>query len=210
MLVQARGMLIAVRLVPTPSSTNLLSPSLSVTSHLILSFSLLSPLILNTGLVCRTLVVQSSYTRTCVHEQSVAKVHTKATSFLCVSAVNARTSHRVYIDLDGAWTSPDTRTRAASRAPSDNARDPCATPLFFLLLFHPKSPRRALALDISCYILAISILFTILFFLPYLSSFISYFSLFFCHGQRFSLASSFSSFSQFTCPFHILCIFLIH
>lgn len=64
-------------------------------------------------------------------------------SSLCVREcrlMHVHLSPRIYIDLDGAWTSPDTRTRAARRAPrlGHNAREIRATPLFFLLLFHPE------------------------------------------------------------------------
>lgn len=67
-------------------------------------------------------------------------------------------SRRVYIDLDGAWTSPDTRARA--RRLGHNARREIrvrhATPLFFLLLFHPEVLGAPLRREISPPIFSLS------------------------------------------------------
>lgn len=65
---------------------------------------------------------------------------------------------RVYIDLDGAWTSPDTRTRAASRARHRTMLEIRATPLFsafFFSILNPESSARPCVgylLLYSCYL----------------------------------------------------------
>lgn len=104
----------------------------------------------------------------------------------------------VYIDLDGAWTSPDTRTRAASpaRAVSDTMLGEIrATPLFFLLLFHPESSARPCVGYLLLYSRYLDTFHDLL--LSFVTSAVSssplFFSLLFYTANDSSLGPSFSS-----------------
>ena len=128
-------------------------------------------------------------------------VYTKATSLLSMRErvpVNARTSLAAYTQIWMVHGPVLTRERAprAARAVavSDTMLERSVPHLFSSFFFSIPSPRRALASDISSYILAISILFTIFFFPSLPQPFhLLLFLLFLLHGRNDSLPSNLPS-----------------
>lgn len=195
MLVQARGTLIAVRLVPTPSSySNLLStpPRMSASRRVLLSpFPLLSPLRdseYRSGLsyACGvSRLAKGTHARACTERAHVRTgapgrsvgwpagrsrrryIRRRLLFSLCVRECRlmhvhlSPRIHRFGWCMDQSWHA---NARREPRAVSDTMLERSVPHLFSSFFFSIPSPRRALASDISSYILAISILFTIFFF----------------------------------------------
>lgn len=108
--------------------------------------------------------------------------------------------HRFGWCMDQSWHA---NARREPRAVSDTMLERSVPHLFSSFFFSIPSPRRALASDISSYILAISILFTIFFFPSllqpshlFLLLFFSFFFLFFYIGNDSPLESSFAPFTR--------------
>lgn len=221
MLVQARGTLIAVRLVPTPSSYS--NPSLHPASHVgvapRLTLSFFAPLSFERDSEYRSglsyacgvsRLAKDTHARACARNgltyvrgprsvgrlagRSVGaeKVYTKATSLLSMRErvpVNARTSLAAYTQIwmvHGPVLTRERAPRAARRRLGHNAREIRATPLFFLLLFHPESSARPCVGYLLLYSRYLDTFHDLLSFVTSAVSSSSFFSPLLLHGQRFS------------------------